>query len=217
MTVFTPNQVAVLLYGVNWAPSASDVKSLTKFLDTAIAVCTAESGRNPKATNGNAKGLWQIMTTVHADRIGDQDIYNPHVNTLIARDLWHERGWKPWEAYTNGAYKKYLGYGPAAFKYLQSKSNSELNHEYIDLSGVDTGQVIDVDKQAIDSLGAKLDAVFGGSMLGFLKSAGASAGVFLLGVILLVLGVVYIASQSKAGKAVINNTPAGIVKKVAGK
>lgn len=242
----TPNQVADAMWIAGWGvplgiqvhsdgsyviKDADVHKAAIHFYDVALAVCQAESSFNPLATNGNAKGLWQIMTSVHTKLIADEihrwevelgrkpNIYHPLVNTSVARVLYQQSGWKPWEVYTTGAYRKYLGHGAAAMKFLLSPAHINRDMEsleanlisdeaYADAAGIIGGPIAGVTVGLPDTIGKVLEFVKGGAM---------SIGVFALGAVLLILGVVYLVSQSKAGKAVIGNTPAGIAKKVAGK
>ena len=77
----------------------------------AYAVCKAESGGNPKAYgDGNTAypsiGLMQIRTL--PGRPTKEQLEDPEFNVEYAYNMWKKSGWKPWSAYTNGAYKKYL-------------------------------------------------------------------------------------------------------------
>lgn len=81
-------------------------------VNTALAVCAAESHGdatvvnwkdNHKVCMGSA-GLFQIGC-VNAPI---EDMKDPAQNIEKAYKLYQERGWKPWGAYTNGSYKKYL-------------------------------------------------------------------------------------------------------------
>lgn len=77
----------------------------------AAAVALAESGGVTGAINRSAReysvGLWQINTMAHpytADAMK-----NPQYNAMAAFTI--SRGgtdWRPWIAYTNGSYRKYL-------------------------------------------------------------------------------------------------------------
>jgi hypothetical protein len=75
----------------------------------AMAVMRAESGCNPMAANWKDKhstcmgsfGLFQIACF-------DGQVYDPARNIQIAWQKYQARGWKPWGAFTSGAYKKYL-------------------------------------------------------------------------------------------------------------
>jgi len=72
-------------------------------VEKAMDVAKCESGYDPKAVSpdGANHGLFQI-NTVHKPlvrRMGYQwnpDIYDPYVNTHVARRLWKESGWQPW-------------------------------------------------------------------------------------------------------------------------
>lgn len=86
--------------------------------DTAVAVFTHESGlgKMPQNLQGsNAFGVAQIMLTSHRDKIPGQtdedkvrQLLNPHVNLAIARQIYEESGWRPWQSYTSQQYKRYM-------------------------------------------------------------------------------------------------------------
>lgn len=79
---------------------------------TAYAVCMAESGGNPNATNMNDKhsgcvgsyGLMQIAC-IHTSGVGEVD---PEKNMAKAYEIYQRSGWKPWGVFTSGAYLKFL-------------------------------------------------------------------------------------------------------------
>lgn len=81
--------------------------------DTAVAIMMAEGNLNPKAYNPEwhkscqgSFGLFQIAC-VHYN--GDlDDLKDIELNIKIAHEIFKEQGWKPWGAYRNGSYKKYL-------------------------------------------------------------------------------------------------------------
>ena len=87
----------------------------------AYAVMMAESGGDPNSLNPEwhyknrvkhcqgSYGLMQ-MACSHIGNYGltADNIRDPEANIHAAYLLWKERGWKPWGAYTNGSYKKFL-------------------------------------------------------------------------------------------------------------
>jgi hypothetical protein len=204
----------------------SEAAKAIAFYDVAIAVCLAESNGNTNAVNGNAKGLWQIMTSVHRDLINEvqrqvildareegntfggrvPSIFHPWVNTACAARLYGQSAWKPWEAYNTGAYRKHLGHGKAYF-YSSIKTPAEAKHEIEKLYqehmlAVETGQLAGslVPGGAVmgnDLFNNPVDAV-----LAFLKEAGVTVGVFILGLVLLILGVWFLMSQTAIGASV---------------
>lgn len=78
----------------------------------AYAVCMAESGGNPNALNMNDRhngcvgsaGLFQIAC-IHTNK---QHEFNPERNVQKAWEIYQRSGWKPWGAYTSGAYLKFM-------------------------------------------------------------------------------------------------------------
>lgn len=81
----------------------------------AAAVALAESGGNPDAKNVNSngsidRGLWQI-NSIH----GKLSTFDPMGNARAAVKISSGgRNWRPWVAYTNGAYKRFLSGGGGA-------------------------------------------------------------------------------------------------------
>lgn len=85
---------------------------------TAVAVFKQESqlGKFQQNLQGApAYGIAQIYLPAHRAQIpGANDaqkiqwLKNPDNNLKFARQLYDKQGWQPWNAYTSGAYKKYL-------------------------------------------------------------------------------------------------------------
>jgi phage-related minor tail protein len=76
----------------------------------AASVALAESGGNPSAKNVNSngsidRGLWQI-NSIH----GGLSTFDPSANAKAAVKISSGgRNWRPWVAFTNGAYRRFLG------------------------------------------------------------------------------------------------------------
>ena len=249
MATLTPNQIAVLIYWVGIfgpqsalqtptyinnqgqtqveipKPGSPERKRVENWLDTAIAICLAESGGDTQAKNASgASGLWQIMLPLHQDLVNSAatvvegwdkqpsqgnhlgvtpaeggatyTVWDARVNTYAAGEVYKAAGykWTPWQSYTTGAYKKELGHGKAAYAFLTNPSNIE--HE----------------KKAIDTI-IKQDHVIGGigpisvpswmqPIIDFLKSAGITVGVFLIGAVIVLLGAWLVISKTKAGRTI---------------
>ena len=97
-----PNNLCRLAYKYNNWPT-----------DIAYAVCMAESNARPKAVNDSDKhngcrgsyGLFQIAC-IHDDTT---KLLDPEYNVDVANRIWRGRkNFKPWGAYKNGSYKKFL-------------------------------------------------------------------------------------------------------------
>lgn len=67
-----------------------------------VAIALAESSGDPDAANGPYHGLWQV---------GPDGSFDPLTNAREAGDKLRTQGLRAWEAYTNGAYKKFTGGG----------------------------------------------------------------------------------------------------------
>lgn len=78
-------------------------------LRIAVAVAMAESGGDADIYNGTCcYGLWQINALVHK-RFTPQQLRDPLINAKEAfRISSGGRNWRPWEAYTNNSYRKFL-------------------------------------------------------------------------------------------------------------
>jgi len=251
MTQFSPNEIAGLIYWVGgWGPNkikpidTAGKNRVIKWLDTAIAVCLAESGGVVEKTNGEGKdkvyGLWQIKTSVHQAivfsatfRYHTKTALHPLANTAMARDVYKEaNGWSPWTAYKNGAYKAHKGHGAAAYEWLHNRQNLEtfktklgtLGYPIVSISAEDiagsNASIIGDDlvgSNLGEQAGKVKDAVTSGieTVLKALKDSGIVVGVFLLGAILLILGVLFMAQRAGVAKKVPG--PIGLVSKAVSK
>lgn len=191
------------------------------FFDTALAVCKAESGFNPKADNpsSSAIGLWQIMQSVHKDMIAHEidrwssefgkpvDITNPVVNTACAQRLFAERSWQPWEVYNNGTYRRHLGMGAKGYaravQYATDPARlNALKDEFA--TGRALGAAIGGALMPVSGVVNDPDGWIGQALSG-IASFAAPVGVFILGALLLLVGL-WIAAG--------NPTPAKTIAKV---
>lgn len=86
---------------------AAEVKKYPWDANIALAIMRAESGCNPTTvSHTNDHGLFQIHKGLQTF---GKDIYNPAFNVKLAYEGYYKKhGWKPWSAYKNGSYKKYL-------------------------------------------------------------------------------------------------------------
>ena len=200
------------------------------FFDRAVAVCLAESGGNTLAKNGNssASGLWQIMASVHTDLIAKNakwiqselelkrtpNVFHPLVNTACAHDLYAQSGWGPWKSSAEGQ-RKYLGkgYGKRVWETLTSPKvlaqqdqllTSNLIH---DAATAEAATFVVPGATLVNNDLIKNPLAWIDKLIDFLKKAGVPVGVFVLGLILIILGVVFVVSQSKAAKAAVKLIP----------
>ena len=82
---------------------------------TAVAICIAESGGRPSATNTNSdshhsvdRGLWQINNYWHKE-VTDSCAFNSACNGKAAYRISHSgSNWSAWSTFKSGAYKKQL-------------------------------------------------------------------------------------------------------------
>lgn len=207
-------------------------KKCVAFLDLMLAICKAESKFDTQAKNptSSASGLWQIMVSVHGPLIKDAqklayaegygkdgkvpNIFHPFVNTHVAGMIYQSQGLKAWEVYTTGAYKKHVGMGAGVYQhlFLPGKHLTEQMQGLI--------AEIDLGKATAEWAGV---AVPGGvlannqlvtnpmdvanNVMNFLRSSGTTVGFFVLGLLLMILGVVFLIAQTKAGKLVKKVSP----------
>lgn len=76
--------------------------------DEASAISMAESSGDTKAGNSCCHGLWQLNVEVGVSTI--RCATNPVCSTRKAISLSKSgQDWTPWEAFTNGAYRQFLG------------------------------------------------------------------------------------------------------------
>jgi len=216
----------------------TDVKrQIIAFYDTAIAICLSESGGNPKAKNASssASGLWQIMVSAHTAVIAASvqeatadlglsktpDIFHPLVNTIAAKKV--SRGavaagkgpWQPWEVYNKGSYRKNLGHGAKVYAAMNTpeaieKGVKKLLNEYA--AGIETAQLFTDPTGAVGAASKGMELI--APILTFLRDAGITIGAFALGALLVILGIWFILSQTKAGKVIKGMTPIGRAKKL---
>lgn len=186
MAKLDANQIAVLIaQNGKWAPKD---ETAAKFYQTATAIALAESGgdTNAKNPNSSASGLFQIMVSAHKDKIGGRDIFDPAVNVDVARMVYQAAGnsWSPWQAYTTGAYKKYMDDAD-----LPDKNDFK----------VSPGEVAGNLGDAV-SAPFKLAAGITQDVMRWLASGALVIGASLLALVLFGLGVWLLLSNTKAGK-----------------
>lgn len=81
--------------------------------NTAVAVAMAESELNPYALNAQdshkgCKGSYGIFQVGCLHESDPSLLYDVEHNIRRAREIYDERGWKPWGAYTDGRYLAYV-------------------------------------------------------------------------------------------------------------
>lgn len=120
---------------------------------TAVAVAGAESGYNPNAENptSTAKGMWQIMMSLHEPKFNGADWRDPYASARVAHMLWVESGWQPWVAYTSGAYRSHLTEARAAVAAAGNTPVAATNAALCDLTSVVNGGVVWPEPKETDS------------------------------------------------------------------
>lgn len=247
MTKLTPAQIGLLIHespeafwpvGVRIAGTPPrdvtppDVKRrIIEWLDVAVAIVYAESGGNPaaKSSISSATGLWQIMVSVHEDKIkqaqqmvisqrqmrsGTPGITHPLVNTTVAAMVYRDAGkkWTPWEVYTlpktdKRSYVHHLGHGKQAYDGVYNNANIERGINEL-LAEYDRGQSL-AEAAALTMPLASIAPGIAADAFKFLQQAGMTVGAFVLGVLLVILGAWFLLSQTKVGTAIKSATPIG--------
>ena len=76
-------------------------------VERALCIIRHESNGDPQADNprSTARGLFQILGSLWAPHYGIErtDLYDPVLNTRLARDIWDNYGWWAWSPYKRGA------------------------------------------------------------------------------------------------------------------
>jgi len=204
-------------------PGSPERRKLENWLDVAIAIALAESGgdSDAKSDRSTASGLWQIMVSVHGPEINDAQIYwasqrangktptifDPLVNTFVAGRLYQQSGWKPWVTYMDGDYKKHLGHGKAAYAFLTSPANLRKEEKMFkdnmktDKAFTHLVQDFTHGLNPFDVAGHDWSGFMNG-IFDFLRKGALAVGVFVLGVIIMAIGVWSFMSKTKAGKSI---------------
>lgn len=218
MTVLTGEQIGVLIYdNKKWGPGGGK-DAVIKFLDTAIAVALAESGGNTNAKNPNssASGLFQIMVSVHQDKIAGRNIFDPRVNVDVARLVWEAAGksFSPWETYTNGAYKAHLGHGKTVYDKLYAASKSG-DHSFIDnalttiISPAAGIAGIVAPGNPVTSAANKVSSLVAGALsdvMKWLAKGFIAIGAFTFALLLIGLGVWWLVKDTETGQQITAKT-----------
>lgn len=166
---------------------------LTSGVDIAVAIALAESGGRTDAHNAlppdDSYGLWQInmlgsMGPARRKQFGisrNSDLYDPATNARAMMQISNGgKNWKPWTTYTRGTYKLYMG---------QAQSGSD-------------GATAVGSPLVPDSV-EKLSALFTD------PKTWTRVGVYVLGFILIIVGIVLIVGTGKI------RTVSNVVSKVA--
>jgi cell wall-associated NlpC family hydrolase len=104
MSTLTAAQVAELVKRVGFPNTIVGDHTLHVIM---VAVCTAESNRREEVVNSiGCVGLFQINAPVHK-KYDARRLKEGEYNTRAALDIYKSQGLRAWEAYTNGAYRKY--------------------------------------------------------------------------------------------------------------
>jgi hypothetical protein len=194
-------------------------------LPVAVAVALAESGGNPRAHNAlppdDSYGLWQInmigaMGPERRKRFGlkaNDDLYDPSTNAKVAHAFWTSRGgFADWSTYNHGSYLAFLPRANAAVKKnggakVASGSAGDPS-KTVPGNRPDTPLPDPIENAIYDMR----DTLTGVSA--FIKTltdpkTWIRVGMFVGGVILIIVGVLFLIGQSKAARAVASAVPVG--------
>lgn len=210
MAVLSDAQIAAFARGAGF--TGNDVA-------IAVAVALAESGGNPRAHNGNTAtgdnsyGLWQInmlgaMGPARRKQFGisnNDALFDPATNARAARAIYKgSNSWRPWSTYNSGSYLRFMSRGKAA-----ANSSGGFGSD-TDFGGGDFGSNNRPDTPLPDSIENTIydmrDAISGISdFVGWItnKDNWIRVGMFIGGVILVVVGVLTFVGQSKAARTAV--------------
>lgn len=218
MSALSDNEIAACIQNANWGAGTSVSEAgQIKWLDTAIAICRAESGGDPNAvSNTHDYGIWQINRDAHPDLFspGLVGVVDPVMGTKAAKTVYTAAGgWSPWSTYKSGAYRKHLGAGKNAYAWLKNTSQFEVaatmksaQAKATSLSeGVSPGDVaggiLGAPLKAITSIPDAIMAAVS-NVFDFVKKGFVVLGVWFLGMVLLLAGLWFIVKDTKVGKSV---------------
>jgi hypothetical protein len=198
MAHLSPQQVAKLAYDAGFRGGA---------LTLAVAVAFAESGGDPANTGHNTdgsvdRGLWQINNKAHPD-VTDACAFSPPCNAAAAYRISDQgRNWRPWVAYTSGAYRSHVSSAQiGAGDVTRDPGN---NWDLGSTTAGDPGAATPIDipgESALRSLG-DLVAIVAKAAAWVANPHNATRIVEIAaGVVGLVVGVVVIAENASAGSA----------------
>lgn len=176
----------------------------------AVAVALGETDGRNIYNRICCYGLWQIHARAHGHSNVNR-LYDPLFNAREAfRISGGGRNWQPWEAYTNGRYKRYEGRAKRA---VSAMSGGGLSPDEIVDAGTSSGPVDDV-LNAADAIGDTGATI--GQIADYLTDGGIWARVafVLLGAILLIVGITFVGVDiglgSKTLRRVSRVIPGGI-------
>jgi hypothetical protein len=113
-----------------------------KHCHMAVAICLAESGGNPHATNVNSdshhsvdRGLWQINNYWHSE-VSDTCAFSASCNAKAAKRISSDgSNWTPWATYNGGAYKRHMSEAQAACS-RRYQIPASLPHDHLNLNSM---------------------------------------------------------------------------------
>lgn len=106
MTVLRPDQVALLVKKAGW-PNPTIRGEKLHVIMTAVAFAES-SGRVEVVNSIGCRGLWQIYSKVHPKYDRNRLTSDPLYNCKAALEIYRAQGLGAWEAYTNGAWRRFL-------------------------------------------------------------------------------------------------------------
>jgi hypothetical protein len=181
---YSPDQLRTLLRGAGFKANSQTETAM-------VGIAYAESGGDPTAYNphgyDDSYGLWQInmrgakgATRRKAFGITDnKQLFDPATNAKAAYIVYKDQGLDAWTTYKNGEYLKYTD----GMTSVEGGNKNPVTEAKDAVSGQ-----LDGIGNAINAVGANL-----------FKGVGSAVGI-LVALVLLILGVVILVLQTKAGK-----------------
>lgn len=166
----------------------------------AVSIGKAESGGDTRAVSpAGDLGVWQI-NPIHDDKLPGSDRFDPVVNAqLMAMISNRGTNWSPWVAYNTGAYMTYMA------AVMGELSGQTINPSAPGSGGLTLGAGGGAAPAGFD-VKASISGV--GKFFGILTDPQAWTRILKVGLGLLIatMGVIFMLSTSRAGKAVIATT-----------
>jgi len=186
MAAITSDQIRTLL-------AYAGFKKDSQTLSDMVGICYAESGGNPNAHNSkppdDSYGLWQInmigdLGPSRRKKFGissNDKLFDPETNAKAAYVIYKEQGLNAWTTYTNGEYLKHMD-GMTTAEGGNKNPIAAVTDQFSGLTG------------AINSIGTNVFKV------------GVNISGIAVALVLLILGIVILVSQTKNGKSLVKST-----------
>ena len=193
----------------NKAGKKATAAEVQKFLTTALAIAGAESGYDSAKVNGPNRGLFQIDSVKHAAIVDGRNLLDPLVNISVAAAISKqavangEDMFSPWSETMRSPFFQLERQRTASVygqldKLNQSTLDSEAARALMEFQKDSQPSALD---RVLNPLGTLNDAT--GKVLQFVKESATVVGVFLLGIVLLIIGLILLVGRTVSPAAIV--------------